>query len=217
MSLHILSFRFLFSSSATVLHLRRRELKLLSSSSFLSSTSFAPVSSLQQGHLRLVPSASPTEQVLSPADSPSTTPNGTSSNGNRNKGRRRSRRKRKETAKEEKECVPSAEEVSIRIAEAYESGDPLGRKELGRCVMQWLKLGMCSMASTFASTEVQNDGAAFSLDGESSEGSLEFMILAQPYLAATPMPKGHEVLCLKASTPTLPSLTISNVNSGRSC
>ncbi|VAI30833.1 unnamed protein product [Triticum turgidum subsp. durum] len=64
---------------------------------------------------------------------------------------------------------------------------------------------MCSMASAFASTEVQNDGAAFSLDGELSEGSLEFMILAQPYLAATPMPKGHEALCLKASThyPTL--------------
>lgn len=198
-------YQFLFSSSATVLHLRRRELKLLSSPSFLSSTSSAPISSLQQGHLRLVPSASPTEQVLSPADSPSTTPNGTSSNGNGNKGRRRSRRKRKDTAKEEKECVPSGEEVSIRIAEAYESGDPLGRKELGRCVMQWLKLGMCSMASTFASTEVQNDGAAFSLDGGSSEGSLEFMILAQPYLAATPMPKGHEALCLKASThyPTL--------------
>uniref|UniRef100_M8CMT4 Uncharacterized protein n=1 Tax=Aegilops tauschii TaxID=37682 RepID=M8CMT4_AEGTA len=151
-----------------------------------------------QGHLRLVPSAGPTEQVV-------LTPNGTSSNGNRNKGRRRSRRKRKETAKEEKECVPSAEEVSIRIAEAYESGDPLGRKELGRCVMQWLKLGMCSMASTFASTEVQNDGAAFSLDGGSSEGNLEFMILAQPYLAAIPMPQGHEALCLKASThyPTL--------------
>ena len=205
MSLHILSFRFLFSSSATVLHLRRRELKLLSSPSFLSSSSSAPISSLHQGHLRLVPSASPTEQVLLPDDSHSTTPNGTSSNGNRNKGRRRSRRKRKETAKEEKECVPSAEEVSIRIAEAYESGDPLGRKELGRCVMQWLKLGMCSMASTFASTEVQNDGAAFSLDGGSSEGTLEFMILPQPYLAATPMPKGHEALCLKASThyPTL--------------
>uniref|UniRef100_A0A453KH12 DNA2/NAM7 helicase helicase domain-containing protein n=1 Tax=Aegilops tauschii subsp. strangulata TaxID=200361 RepID=A0A453KH12_AEGTS len=198
MSLHILSFRFLFSSSATVLHLRRRELKLLSSPSFLSNTSSAPISSLQQGHLRLVPSAGPTEQVV-------LTPNGTSSNGNRNKGRRRSRRKRKETAKEEKECVPSAEEVSIRIAEAYESGDPLGRKELGRCVMQWLKLGMCSMASTFASTEVQNDGAAFSLDGGSSEGNLEFMILAQPYLAAIPMPQGHEALCLKASThyPTL--------------
>ncbi|KAM3256360.1 hypothetical protein ACQJBY_049066 [Aegilops geniculata] len=198
MSLHILSFRFLFSSSATMLHLRRRELKLLSSPSFLSNTSSAPISSLQQGHLRLVPSAGPTEQVV-------LTPNGTSSNGNRNKGRRRSRRKRKETAKEEKECVPSAEEVSIRIAEAYESGDPLGRKELGRCVMQWLKLGMCSMASTFASTEVQNDGAAFSLDGGSSEGNLEFMILAQPYLAAIPMPQGHEALCLKASThyPTL--------------
>ncbi|KAF6985637.1 hypothetical protein CFC21_003473 [Triticum aestivum] len=205
MSLHILSFRFLFSSSATVLHLRRSELKLLSSPSFLSSTSSAPISSLHQGHLRLVPSASPTEQVLLPDDSHSTTPNGTSSNGNRNKGRRRSRRKSKETAKEEKERVPSAEEVSIRMAEAYESGDPLGRKELGRCVMQWLKLGMCSMASTFASTEVQNDGAAFSLDGGSSEGTLEFMILAQPYLAATPMPKGHEALCLKASThyPTL--------------
>ncbi|CAM0950709.1 unnamed protein product [Alopecurus aequalis] len=188
-----------------MLHLRRRELKLLSSPSFPSNASSAHISSLRPGHLRLVPFAGPIEQVLLPADSHLTTPDGTSNNGNRNKGRRRSRRKRKEPTKEENECVPSAEELSIRIGAPYESGNPLGRKELGRPVMQWLKLGMHSMASTFSSTEVQNDGAAFSLDGGSSEGNLGFMILAQPYLAATPMPKGQEALCLKASThyPTL--------------
>ncbi|KAF0914900.1 hypothetical protein E2562_032816 [Oryza meyeriana var. granulata] len=61
------------------------------------------------------------------------------------------------------------------------------------------------MATTFASTEMQNDGASFLLDGGSSEGNLGFVMLAQPYLSATPMPKGQEALCLKASThhPTL--------------
>lgn len=179
-------------------------MKLLPSPYFLSSTSSAPISSVPEGYFRLVLFAGPSEQVLLPTDSHSTTPHSTSNNENRNKGRRRSGRKRKETANQERECVPSAEEVFTRIGALYESGDPLGRKELGRCVVQWLKLGMHSMASAFASTEVQNDGAAFSMEA-SFEGNLGFINLAQPYLAATPMPKGQEALCLKASThyPTL--------------
>ncbi|KAF2915186.1 DNA polymerase alpha-associated DNA helicase A isoform X2 [Oryza sativa Japonica Group] len=64
---------------------------------------------------------------------------------------------------------------------------------------------MHSMAIKYASTEMQNDGATFLLDGGSSEDNLGFVMLAQPYLSAIPMPKGQEALCLKASThyPTL--------------
>lgn len=205
MSSHVLSFRF-FSSRATALHLRRRELKLLPFPSFPCSSSSAPNTCSQQSHLLLVSSAGPREQTLLPADSRSSLPHGITDNGTRKEGRRRRRgRKRKETAKDEGECVPSAEEVSIRVNTLYESGDPIGKKELGRCVVQWLKQGMHSMAIKYASTEMQNDGATFLLDGGSSEDNLGFVMLAQPYLSAIPMPKGQEALCLKASThyPTL--------------
>lgn len=205
MSSHVLSFRF-FSSRATALHLRRRELKLLPFPSFPCSSSSAPNTCSQQSHLLLVSSAGPREQTLLPADFRSSLPHGITDNGTRKEGRRRRRgRKRKETAKDEGECVPSAEEVSIRVNTLYESGDPIGKKELGRCVVQWLKQGMHSMAIKYASTEMQNDGATFLLDGGSSEDNLGFVMLAQPYLSAIPMPKGQEALCLKASThyPTL--------------
>ncbi|RLM75694.1 hypothetical protein C2845_PM15G03430 [Panicum miliaceum] len=61
------------------------------------------------------------------------------------------------------------------------------------------------MASKFAFSEIQDDGAALSLDGELSDGHMDFVMQAQPYLSATPMPKGQESLCFKASThyPTL--------------
>uniref|UniRef100_A0A0D9XB74 DNA2/NAM7 helicase helicase domain-containing protein n=1 Tax=Leersia perrieri TaxID=77586 RepID=A0A0D9XB74_9ORYZ len=197
--------KFLFSSRATALHPRRRELKLLPFPSYPCSISTSPNTCSQQSHL-LVSSAGPREQTLFPAVSLSSSPDGIRENSTQKKGRRRRKgRKRKETAKNEGVCVPSAEEASIRVNTLYESGDPLGKKELGRCVVQWLKQGMQSMATKFASTERQDDGAAFSLDGGSSEGNLGFVMLSQPYLSATPMPMGQEALCLKASThyPTL--------------
>ncbi|OEL19929.1 DNA-binding protein SMUBP-2 [Dichanthelium oligosanthes] len=125
--------------------------------------------------------------------------------GIRNKERRRRWRKRKQTAKEEGARVPSEEELSIRTVKLYQSGDPIGQKELGRHVAQWLKQGMHLMASKFASSEIQDDGAALWLDGGSSDGHMGFVMQAQPYLSATPMPKGQESLCFKASThyPTL--------------
>lgn len=205
MAIKLTKYQF-FSSRATALHLRRRELKLLPFPSFPCSSSSAPNTCSQQSHLLLVSSAGPREQTLLPADSRSSLPHGITDNGTRKEGRRRRRgRKRKETAKDEGECVPSAEEVSIRVNTLYESGDPIGKKELGRCVVQWLKQGMHSMAIKYASTEMQNDGATFLLDGGSSEDNLGFVMLAQPYLSAIPMPKGQEALCLKASThyPTL--------------
>ncbi|GJN07571.1 hypothetical protein PR202_ga25472 [Eleusine coracana subsp. coracana] len=61
------------------------------------------------------------------------------------------------------------------------------------------------MASKFASSEIQDDGAELLLDGGSSDGHMGFVIQAQPYLFVAPMPKGQEALCFKASThyPTL--------------
>uniref|UniRef100_A0A0D9XB71 Helicase ATP-binding domain-containing protein n=2 Tax=Leersia perrieri TaxID=77586 RepID=A0A0D9XB71_9ORYZ len=205
MAIKLTKYQFLFSSRATALHPRRRELKLLPFPSYPCSISTSPNTCSQQSHL-LVSSAGPREQTLFPAVSLSSSPDGIRENSTQKKGRRRRKgRKRKETAKNEGVCVPSAEEASIRVNTLYESGDPLGKKELGRCVVQWLKQGMQSMATKFASTERQDDGAAFSLDGGSSEGNLGFVMLSQPYLSATPMPMGQEALCLKASThyPTL--------------
>uniref|UniRef100_A0A453PCW0 Uncharacterized protein n=1 Tax=Aegilops tauschii subsp. strangulata TaxID=200361 RepID=A0A453PCW0_AEGTS len=102
------------------------------------------------------------------------------------------------------------EEASIRVGTLYENGDPLGRKELGRCVVEWLRQGMQSMASKFASAELQGDmadltTAALTLNWGSAEGQLGFVIQAQPYLSSIPMPKGLESLCFKACThyPTL--------------
>jgi hypothetical protein len=84
----------------------------------------------------------------------------------------------------------------------YQSGDPLGRKELGQRVVQWLKQGMHLMASKFASSDqsVTQDNDPLWFDGH-----MGFVMQAQAYLSATPMPKGQEALCLKASThyPTL--------------
>jgi hypothetical protein len=95
--------------------------------------------------------------------------------------------------------VPS-EELLVGAVKPYLSGDPLGRKELGRHVVQWLKQGMHLMASKFASLEIQVDGTSIS-----SDGHMGFVMQAQTYLSATPMPKGQESLCLKASAhyPTL--------------
>ena len=118
----------------------------------------------------------------------------------------------KEREREGEECLPSAEEASISVGTIYQNGDPLGRRELGRCVVGWISQGMRSMASDLASAEIQGEfselrqrlgmggGAA-----SNGSGSLAFVIQAQPYLYAVPMPKGLESLCFKACThyPTL--------------
>ncbi|XP_008797952.2 DNA-binding protein SMUBP-2 isoform X2 [Phoenix dactylifera] len=116
---------------------------------------------------------------------------------------------KKEREREGGECLPSAEEASISVGTLYQNGDPLGRRELGRCVVRWISQGMRSMASDFASAEIQGEfselrqrlGAA----APNGTGGLAFVIQAQPYLYAVPMPKGLESLCFKACThyPTL--------------
>lgn len=90
------------------------------------------------------------------------------------------------------------------IAALYQNGDPLGRRDLGKCVVTWISLGMKAMAIDFATAEVQGEGEFSELRQQMGPG-LTFVIQAQPYLNAVPMPLGLEAICLKACThyPTL--------------
>jgi hypothetical protein len=117
------------------------------------------------------------------------------------------------------ECIPSVEEASIRVETVYENGDPLGKKELGKCVVRWIAQGMRSMAASFASAELNGEFAELlaRLGMEPTPNGngngvasvtmedLAFVIQAQPYLNAVPMPKELEAICFKACThyPTL--------------
>lgn len=84
----------------------------------------------------------------------------------------------------------------------YQNGDPLGRRDLGKAVVKWISQGMKAMASDFASAEMQGE---FSEVKQRMGPGLTFVIQAQPYLSATPMPLGVEAVCFKACThyPTL--------------
>lgn len=90
----------------------------------------------------------------------------------------------------------------INVHGIYQNGDPLGRRELGKSVVRWIGQAMLAMASDFASAEVQGDFAELR---QRMGPGLTFVIQAQPYLNAVPMPVGLEAVCLKASThyPTL--------------
>lgn len=102
----------------------------------------------------------------------------------------------KEVKKEDR----NDKEMSLRGLN--QNGDPLGRRDLGRNVVKWISQAMKSMASDFATAEVQGEF----LELRQTVGSgLTFVIQAQPYLNAIPMPLGSEVICLKACThyPTL--------------
>lgn len=90
----------------------------------------------------------------------------------------------------------------VNVQGIYQNGDPLGRRELGKSVVRWIGQAMRAMAADFASAEVQGD---FSELRQRMGPGLTFVIQAQPYLNAVPMPLGLEAVCLKASThyPTL--------------
>lgn len=83
-----------------------------------------------------------------------------------------------------------------------QNGDPLGRRDLGKSVVDWICQGMKAMASDFALAEMQ--GEFLEVNQRMGPG-LTFVIQAQPYLNAIPMPLGLEAICLKACThyPTL--------------
>ncbi|XP_006647757.2 DNA-binding protein SMUBP-2-like [Oryza brachyantha] len=202
MPIDLLPCRFLFSPSAASRVPSRRAITLLSagaspSTPSRSRTTGAP--SVRQKRVRAAPSV-PSKQADRPAGE----------NGKTMRRRRRRPKPSQEERREERGCVPSMDEASIRVGTLYQNGDPLGRKELGRCVVEWLRQGMQSMASKFASAELQGDmadldAAALAQEWGSADGRLGFVIQAQPYMSAIPMPQGLEALCLKACThyPTL--------------
>lgn len=102
--------------------------------------------------------------------------------------------------KPEEQKKKKDKEMSLRALN--QNGDPLGRRDLGKNVVKWISQAMKSMASDFATAEVQGEF----LELRQNVGSgLTFVIQAQPYLNAIPMPLGLEVICLKACThyPTL--------------
>ncbi|TVU28159.1 hypothetical protein EJB05_19668 [Eragrostis curvula] len=201
MSYDLLSGRFLFSYCAAARFPSKRRIAFVAAGASPSSPSRSPgASSLRRRRVRAAPSV-PSKQDVRPAVSSSVTV-------------KRWRRRRKLEEVQDgggggggggEECAPSAEEPSTSVGTPYQNGDPLGRKELAQCVVEWLRQGMRSMASKFAAAEVQGDAAALALEWGSAEGRLGFVIQAQPYLSAIPMPQGLEALCLKACThyPTL--------------
>lgn len=86
-------------------------------------------------------------------------------------------------------------------ASVHHNGDPIGKKDLGKCVMRWIRDSMRAMASDLAAAEILGEMELWELMGP----GLTFIMQAQPYLNAVPMPIGLEGVCLKACThyPTL--------------
>ncbi|XP_022718654.1 DNA-binding protein SMUBP-2-like [Durio zibethinus] len=106
-----------------------------------------------------------------------------------------------ELLKEQKqEKVKKTKALNVRTL--YQNGDPLGRRDLGKRVVRWISEGMKAMASDFVSAELQGE---FLELRQMMEPGLTFVIQAQPYLNAIPIPLGLEAICLKACThyPTL--------------
>ncbi|XP_052195926.1 uncharacterized protein LOC127803596 [Diospyros lotus] len=104
--------------------------------------------------------------------------------------------------KQQGESRRAQERRTVNVRALHQNGDPLGRRDLGKSVVRWISQGMKAMATDFALAEVQ--GEFFGVRQGTGPG-LTFVILAQPYLTAVPMPLGLEAVCLKACThyPTL--------------
>eukprot|EP00258_Populus_trichocarpa_P010991 XP_002319231.2 DNA-binding protein SMUBP-2 [Populus trichocarpa] len=101
-----------------------------------------------------------------------------------------------------KQVVVEKQEKKMSVCTLKENGDPLGRKDLGKSVVKWISQAMRAMAREFASAEAQGE---FTELRQRMGPGLTFVIQAQPYLNAVPMPLGLEAICLKACThyPTL--------------
>lgn len=108
----------------------------------------------------------------------------------------RLRRQEAPGPKGQETCSPA------NVRSLYQNGDPLGRRDLGKCVVKWICQGMKAMASDFTTAEMQGE---FSEVRQRMGPGLTFVIQAQPYLNAVPMPLGLEAICLKVCThyPTL--------------
>ncbi|KAK3005912.1 hypothetical protein RJ639_016010 [Escallonia herrerae] len=104
--------------------------------------------------------------------------------------------------KKQQQVKQKTKNKPVDVRALYQNGDPMGRRDLGKCVVRWISHGMKAMASDFALAEVQGE---FSEVRQRMGPGLTFVIQAQPYLNAIPMPVGFEAVCLKACThyPTL--------------
>lgn len=103
---------------------------------------------------------------------------------------------------EKQQEQPKKSDKVVNVQALSQNGDPLGRRDLGKSVVRWMCQGMQAMALDFASAEIQGE---FSELRQRMGPGLTFVIEAQPYLNAIPMPVGLEAICLKAGThyPTL--------------
>lgn len=112
----------------------------------------------------------------------------------------KSRRRRRRSGFVDKTCQTREVEEGI----LHQNGDPIGKKDLGKSVIRWIRDSMRAMASDLAAAELEGGEGEFELWERMGPG-LTFIMLAQPYLNAVPMPIGLEGLCLKACThyPTL--------------
>ncbi|XP_047179066.1 DNA-binding protein SMUBP-2 [Vigna umbellata] len=95
-------------------------------------------------------------------------------------------------------------ETQVVVEEAaavHHNGDPIGKKDLGKSVMRWIRDSMRAMSSDLAAAEMLGEMELWERMGP----GLPFIMQAQPYLNAVPMPIGLEGVCLKACThyPTL--------------
>ncbi|GAV70650.1 AAA_11 domain-containing protein/AAA_12 domain-containing protein [Cephalotus follicularis] len=94
------------------------------------------------------------------------------------------------------------EAKAVNVRTLYQNGDPLGRRDVGKSVVHWICQGMKAMAIDFDAAETQGE---FCEVRQRMGPGLTFVIQAQPYLNAVPMPLGLEAICLKVCThyPTL--------------
>ncbi|KAI3705941.1 hypothetical protein L1987_76190 [Smallanthus sonchifolius] len=108
--------------------------------------------------------------------------------------------RRKVTVSDSKDDYTDCKPINVRSLS--QNGDPLGRRDLGKCVVRWISQGMKAMATDFGDAELQGE---FAEVRQRMGPGLTFVIQAQPYLSAIPMPSGLESVCLKACThyPTL--------------
>ncbi|KAL6956950.1 hypothetical protein U1Q18_051298 [Sarracenia purpurea var. burkii] len=116
---------------------------------------------------------------------------------------RQQRRQKQQSYGAEKQCLTDEKkDRPVNVCALHQNGDPLGWRDLGKCVVSWICLGMKAMATDFALAEVQGEFSEFR---QRMGPGLTFVIQAQPYLTAVPMPLGLEAICLKACThyPTL--------------
>jgi hypothetical protein len=119
--------------------------------------------------------------------------------------KRRRRRRKNGVATEEQQIQIPFENLNKNVYVHENIGDPIGWKDVGKSVVNWIRESMKTMAFDFASAELLEDLIEFSEMKQKMGPGLTFVIQAQPYLNAVPMPLGLEVMCLKACThyPTL--------------